>query len=283
MKVITEIDKMVLHSKIMRKGNKTIGFVPTMGALHDGHLSLIHNARKQTDIVVASIFVNPAQFAPGEDYDRYPRDFARDEELARLSGVDVLFYPKKEDMYPKDYSTYVDVENLTGSLCGASRPGHFKGAATIVLKLFNIIKPDIAYFGQKDAQQAFVIKRMIQDLNLGIMLKILPIIREKDGLAMSSRNAYLNKKERQDATVLCRSIKKAEELISGGERSAKKIIGEMEELIKQRKGARIGYISIVDTKFLREQRQLKKGGEFLVALAVNIGKTRLIDNTIVSL
>lgn len=281
MKIIKDIDKMVLHSRIMRKENKTIGFVPTMGCLHEGHLSLMHNARKQTDVVVVSIFVNPAQFAAGEDYDEYPRDFGRDEELLKTSGVDVLFYPKKEDVYPEGYSTYANVENLTEALCGASRPGHFRGVATVVLKLFNIVKPDIAYFGQKDAQQAFVIKRMIQDLNLDIIMKVLPIVREEDGLAMSSRNAYLNKKERNDAAVLYQSIKKAEELISGGERDAKKITGGMEKVIKEKKSAKIDYVSIVDTDFLKEEDKLKKDKEYLVALAVFIGKTRLIDNTIV--
>ena len=284
MKIINEIDKMRVYSRIMKKDSKSIGFVPTMGYLHDGHVSLIKNARKQNDIVVLSIFVNPIQFAPGEDYEKYPRNAAKDEEIAKGEGVDVIFYPNKEDMYPNGYSTYVEVENLSEGLCGLSRPGHFKGVSTVVMKLFQIVKPDIAYFGQKDAQQAIVIKKMVNDLNMDIIIKVLPIVREPDGLAMSSRNEYLNKKERESATVLYQALKKAEGLFSGGERNAKKIIDSIQGLIKQDliktiNTAKIDYIKAVDMNSLEDIDEIKN--EALITLAVSIGKTRLIDNIIV--
>lgn len=278
MKILTDIDKMKIYSRIMKKDGKSIGFVPTMGYLHDGHVSLIRNARKQNDIVIMSVFVNPIQFGPGEDYEKYPRDIARDEDIAKKEGVDVVFYPKKEDMYPADFSTYVEVGNLTDNLCGVKRPGHFKSVATVVTKLFEITKPDMAYFGQKDAQQAAVIKKMARDLNMDIIIKILPIIREDDGLAMSSRNAFLNKKERQSALVLYQALKKAEELFSGGERSSKKIAESIEGLLIKTESAKIDYIKIVDAEDLKDINEIKDAA--LVALAVFIGKTRLIDNTI---
>ena len=279
MKIINEIDKMRVYSRIMKKDSKSIGFVPTMGYLHDGHVSLIKNARKQNDIVILSIFVNPIQFAPGEDYGKYPRDAAKDEEIAKKEGVDVIFYPDKEDMYPNGYSTYVEVENLSDNLCGLSRPGHFKGVTTVVMKLFQIIKPDIAYFGQKDAQQAIVIKKMVNDLNMDIIIKVLPIIREPDGLAMSSRNEYLNKKEKEKATVLYQALKKAEGLFSDGERNSKKIIDSMRDLIKTVNTAKIDYARIVDMNSLKDVDEIRN--EALIALAVFVGKTRLIDNIIV--
>ncbi len=284
MKIINEIDKMRVYSRIMKKDSKSIGLVPTMGYLHDGHVSLIKNARKQNDVVVLSIFVNPIQFAPGEDYEKYPRDTARDEEIAKGEDVDVIFYPNKEDMYPNGYSTYVEVESLGEGLCGLARPGHFKGVSTVVMKLFQIVKPDIAYFGQKDAQQAIVIKKMINDLNMDIIIKVLPIVREPDGLAMSSRNEYLNKKERESAIVLYQALKKAEGLFSGGERNAKKIIDSIQGLIKQDliktiNTAKIDYIKAVDMNSLEDVDEIKN--EALIALAVSIGKTRLIDNIIV--
>ncbi len=279
MKIINEIDKMRVYSRIMKKDSKSIGFVPTMGYLHDGHASLIKNARKQNDIAILSIFVNPIQFVPGEDYEKYPRDAARDEEIAKKEGVDVIFYPNKEDMYPNGYSTYVEVENLSDNLCGLSRPGHFKGMTTVVMKLFQIVKPDIAYFGQKDAQQAIVIKKMVNDLNMDIIIKVLPIVREPDGLAMSSRNEYLNKKEKESAAALYQALKKAEGLFSGGERNAKKIIDSIRDLMKTINTAKIDYIKIVDMNSLKDVDEIKN--EELIALAVFIGKTRLIDNIIV--
>lgn len=281
MKIVTKIDKMRTYARIMKKQNKLIGFIPTMGALHEGHLSLIRTARKQSDVVIVSVFVNPAQFGPDEDFARYPRDIKKDEELARVCGVDCLFYPEKEEMYPKGFATCVTVEGLTDVLCGGSRPGHFKGVTTIVTKLFEITKPDIAYFGQKDAQQAFVIKKMIEDLNMDVTLKILPVVREEDGLAMSSRNRSLSQNQQKEARVLYRALEHAHTLIQSGEREAEKIISGMRTIIKEAPSAKIDYVSIVDTEGLRDVKHVK--GEVLIALAVWIGKTRLIDNIIVNL
>lgn len=261
---------------MMRKEGKSIGFVPTMGCLHEGHLSLVKAAKKHTDVVVMSIFVNKMQFGPDEDFNAYPRDFKRDEEMARAAGVDVIFFPKHEEMYPEGYSTYVTVEGLTDNLCGASRPGHFKGVATVVAKLFEVVKPNVAYFGQKDAQQAIAIKRMAQDLNMEVEIKMLPIIREADGLAMSSRNANLSESERRDAPVLYKSLAKAEGMIKQGERDPKKIIKTMEEMILKAPMAKIDYISIVSAKDLKPVNVIS--GETLIALAVFFGHTRLIDN-----
>jgi pantoate--beta-alanine ligase len=277
MKIIENIPRMSTLVKIFRKEGKSIGFVPTMGYLHEGHLNLARTAKKHTDVVVMSIFVNPMQFGPSEDFDRYPRDPKRDEELARSAGVDVIFYPATKDIYPADYATYVNVERLTDGLCGASRPGHFRGVTTIVAKLFNIVKPDIAYFGQKDAQQAIVVKKMVSDLNMDIEIKMIPTVREKDGLAMSSRNTFLSEEERRDATVLYQSLKKAEALIEAGEADPKRIKNQMEEMIRARKAvAKIDYIAVLDTKELKEVKSVS--GEVLIALAVFVGHTRLIDN-----
>lgn len=279
MDIIRTVKEMQQRAEELRLEGRRIGFVPTMGYLHEGHLSLLNLARKHSDITVMSIFVNPTQFGPNEDYDRYPRDFARDERLARERGCDILFYPSVHEMYPKPYRTYVSVEEITDVLCGASRPGHFRGVATVVTKLFNIVKPHVAVFGQKDAQQAIVIKQMVRDLNMDVEILVAPIVREPDGLAMSSRNTYLNEKERQDALVLYRSLKKAEELIRQGERDASRIKQEMETMIRSADTAKIDYVEIVDTTNLKSLDTLK--GEVLIALAVWIGKTRLIDNTIV--
>lgn len=279
MKILNEIDKMKTYAKIIKKQNKLVGFIPTMGYFHQGHLDLMSTARKQCDTLIVSVFVNPIQFGPKEDYEKYPRDIKKDEELAKSCGVDVLFAPKKEDMYPKGFSTFVNVERLTETLCGKSRPGHFKGVTTVVMKLFDIIKPDITYFGQKDAQQAFVVKKMIEDLNMDITMKILPTTREASGLPMSSRNVYLKKAEKAEAGVLYQSIKLAEELVSSGEKDSKKIIKKMRDLIEsQAPGAKIDYVSIVETETLKEIPNIKN--EVLIALAVFIGKTRLIDNII---
>ncbi|MGB2706416.1 MAG: pantoate--beta-alanine ligase [Candidatus Omnitrophota bacterium] len=278
MKIINEVGKMKTYARIMRKENKLVGLIPTMGYLHEGHLSLIRTVRKQADVVILSIFVNPIQFAPDEDFEKYPRDIKRDEELAKSCGVDVLFYPEKKGMYPPGFSTYVNVEELTDGLCGKSRPDHFRGVTTVVAKLFEIVKPDIAYFGQKDAQQAFVIRKMAEDLNMDVTIKILPIIREEDGVAMSSRNTRLSKPERKDASVLYKSLEAAREAVNSGERDAKKLIKKMREMITASPSAKTDYISIVDVKSLKEIPRIK--GEVLIALAVFIGKTRLIDNVI---
>ncbi len=279
MKVVDSISRMSTLVKMLKKEGKSVGLVPTMGYLHEGHLSLVRTAKKHTDVAVISIFVNPAQFGPGEDFDKYPRDFKRDEELARSAGADILFYPSVKDMYPKGYSTYVNVEALTDTLCGVSRPGHFRGVTTVVAKLFGIVKPDVAYFGQKDAQQAIVIKKMAEDLNMGIEVKALPTVREQDGLAMSSRNVYLSNGERQDAMSLSQALARAEALVKQGERDPGKLIKAMEEIIQKKPSARIDYVSIVDTTGLKPMDKIT--GEILVALAVFIGKTRLIDNVII--
>lgn len=281
MKTIENISRMSTFVKMMKKEGKSIGFVPTMGYLHEGHMSLVKAAKKHTDVVVMSIFVNPMQFGPKEDFEKYPKDLRHDEVLARDAGVDVIFYPSLKDMYPEGYATYVTVEKLTDTLCGESRPGHFKGVATVVTKLFNIIRPDVAYFGQKDMQQALMIKKMAFDLNMGIDVKIMPIVREKDGLAMSSRNIYLSEPERKDAVILYQSLKQAENLVRQGEKDAKKIIKIIEDMIKQKPGSRIDYIKAVDTKELKDVKVIS--GEIMIALAVFFGQTRLIDNTIITM
>ena len=278
MKVVDTIARMSTLVKIFKKEGKSISLVPTMGYLHEGHLSLVKAAKKHTDVVIMSIFVNPLQFGPKEDFEKYPRNLKKDEELATAAGADIIFCPTVKDMYPAGYSTFVNVEGLTDTLCGASRPGHFKGVTTVVAKLFEIVSPDIAYFGQKDAQQAAVIKKMTVDLNMGIEIKIMPIIREPDGLAMSSRNVYLSEPERAHAIILHESLGKAESLIRSGERDAKKIIKAMQDLIKNVPVAKIDYVSIVDAADLKETRTIS--GDILIALAVFIGKTRLIDNII---
>jgi len=260
----------------LRSAGKSIGFVPTMGYLHPGHLSLVRIAKQQTDFVVVSIFVNPLQFGPAEDFDRYPRDFKRDEQLLEKEGANAIFYPELTEMYPSGFSTSVAVEKLTEQLCGKSRPGHFTGVTTVVAKLFNIVKPDKAIFGQKDAQQAFVIKRMVRDLNFDIEIVIAPTMREPDGLAMSSRNSYLSPEERKESAVLYQALQLAENLIRQGEKEAGTIIKEMEILIRSKPSARIDYVSIVDTENLQPVKKIE--GEVLIALAVRFGKTRLIDN-----
>ncbi len=278
MKVVDTISGMSALVKIFKKELRSISLIPTMGCLHEGHLSLIRAAGKYTDVVIVSIFVNPMQFGPKEDFEKYPRDLKHDEKLAALAGADIIFNPSVREMYPSRYSTYVNVEGLTDTLCGTSRPGHFKGVTTVVAKLFEIVRPDIAYFGQKDAQQAIVIKKMAEDLNMGIDIKIMPIIRDPDGLAMSSRNAYLSSGERNDAGILYSALQKAGEMVRSGERDAKKIVKMIQGLIKSVPGAKIDYISVVDAVELKDVKIIT--GEALIALAVFIGKTRLIDNII---
>lgn len=270
---------MSTFTRMLKKEAKTIGFVPTMGYLHEGHLSLARAAKKHTDTVVMSIFVNPIQFGPKEDFDKYPRDFKRDEELARSAGVDVLFYPSVKDMYPHGYATHVTVEALSSALCGASRPGHFKGVTTVVAKLFWIVRPDIAYFGQKDAQQAIIIKKMVEDLNMGVEIKMMPTIREASGLAISSRNIYLSGDERSDAHVLSRSLERADHLIKHGEKNPQKVMAAIKDMIKEKPSVKIDYISIVGTKDLKAVDAI--GSEVLIAIAAFVGRTRLIDNMII--
>ena len=263
----------------MRQKGKTIGFVPTMGYLHEGHLSLMRRARKENDYLVISIFINPTQFGPREDFKRYPRDFVRDKKLSKLCGADIIFYPRAKDMYPEKYKTYANVEDLSAVLCGVSRQRHFRGVTTVVLKLFNIVQPDRAYFGQKDAQQAIIIKRMVKDLNLPVKISTLPIIREKDGLALSSRNTYLGRKQRKDAIILFKSLQTAVGMIKSGYKAPREIVSKMRKMIKSKPGTRIDYIKIVNIDGLKEVKKVK--GTLLICLAVSFGKTRLIDNAIV--
>lgn len=276
MKIIRSAAKMRNRVKNERKKGKKIGFVPTMGYLHQGHISLAQKSVKECDITVLSIYVNPAQFGPGEDYNKYPRDLKRDAALAKDAGVDYLFVPPDRDMYPPGFSSKVSVTGLTQKLCGSSRPGHFDGVTTVVLKLFNIIRPNTAYFGQKDAQQFAVIRKMAKDLNLEVTLKALPIIREDDGLALSSRNVYLSQGNRQQALNLYQALLKAGQLIKQGERNADKIKTVMKRLILRGKSARIDYIAIVDAGNFSEVNHIKS--KVLIAIAVFIGKVRLIDN-----
>jgi pantoate--beta-alanine ligase len=279
MEIIRQITLFQEKIKEARRLGKAIGFVPTMGFLHEGHLSLLRQARADNDLVVLSIFVNPLQFGAGEDFEEYPRDLERDAALAAGTGCDIIFAPATRDMYPKDYATFVEVERLTSGLCGASRPGHFRGVTTVVNKLFNIVTPDRAYFGQKDAQQAMIIKRMAKDLNMGLEVVVLPIIREADGLAMSSRNTYLSQAERKAATVLYRSLCLAKHSIAAGERNAGSIKQLIRDTINSERLAQIDYIAVVDAENLQELDTIEKLA--LIALAVRFGKTRLIDNIIV--
>lgn len=253
-----------------------VGFVPTMGYLHKGHLALVKQARIENSSVVVSIYVNPTQFGPREDFGGYPREFKRDLELLREEGVDIVFVPSDDEMYPPEYSSWVDVEKVTEQLEGASRPGHFRGVATVVAKLFNIVQPTRAYFGQKDAQQVVVIKKMLTDLNLGINIVVMPTVREKDGLAMSSRNIHLSPGERQAATILFKALTLAHQLWKGGENDANELRKQMGSLIQKEPLAQIDYISIADAQTLEELNVIDRPA--LASLAVRIGKTRLIDN-----
>ncbi len=268
------------YSNRLKRQNKNCGLVPTMGYLHKGHLSLVRRSVKENDVTIVSIFVNPIQFGPKEDFKKYPRDFKRDEKMLKDTGADVVFYPTVKEMYRPPYYTYVNVESLTGALCGRSRPGHFRGVTTVVTKLFNIVKPDAAYFGQKDAQQAIVIEKMARDLNMDIRITTMPIIREASGLAMSSRNANLSAQQKKDASVLYKSLLLAKTMVKGGQRSSGKIINKMKKLITQKATARIDYIEIVDPQTLKSVKNVKNS--VLVALAVYIGRTRLIDNIKIS-
>ena len=261
---------------LRQKLSGTVGFVPTMGYLHEGHLALVKQARIENSAVIVSIYVNPTQFGPREDFGAYPRELNRDLELLRGEGVDIVFVPSDEEMYPPEFSSWVDVEKVTERLEGASRPRHFRGVATVVAKLFNIVQPSRAYFGQKDAQQVVVIKRMVADLNMGIEVVVVPTVRESDGLAMSSRNIYLSPGERQAATILFKALTLARQLRRGGEKDAEKIRRQMTSLIQKEPLARIDYVSIADAETLEELSLIDRPA--LASLAVRIGKTRLIDN-----
>ncbi|GAB6933098.1 pantoate--beta-alanine ligase [Calditerricola satsumensis] len=282
MKVVKRIDEVRAAVRQARQEGKRIGFVPTMGYLHEGHLSLIDRAREMTDYVVMSIFVNPLQFGPNEDYDRYPRDLERDERMARQRGVDLLFAPDVAEMYPEPIKTTVHVADLSAPLCGASRPGHFDGVATVVLKLFHIVQPDYAFFGLKDAQQVAVVSRMVRDLNVPVTIVPCPIVREADGLAMSSRNVYLSPEERRQATVLYESLQWAKEAVATGLRDWEALKRGVRERIAQKPLAEIDYVDVLAYPDLVPPRGVP-GEQVLIAVAVRFGRTRLIDNALVTL
>jgi pantoate--beta-alanine ligase len=265
--------------KEAQAAGKVVGFVPTMGALHAGHVSLIDAAARRCDYVVVSIFVNPTQFGPGEDFEKYPRPLDQDLAFCREHGVDVVFAPSRAEMYPRENLTWVTVEKISEPLCGRFRPGHFRGVATVCTKLFNIVGADLAFFGQKDAQQVAVIRRMVADLNLPLEIVVCPTVREPDGLAMSSRNQYLRPQERQEATIIYRSLQKAAESIQAGETDAVRITGQMDEVLRQVSALRVEYVSIVDADSLEDLQQVR--GRVLVAVAGRLGSTRLIDNIVV--
>lgn len=280
MEIFKEIEALRAYLRKASAKGGSVGLVPTMGFLHEGHLSLIKRARRENDVVVVSLFVNPTQFGPGEDLESYPRNFERDSALTAAEGADALFAPEPEEMYFPDYATHVEVTgSLTKGLCGRSRPTHFRGVTSVVAKLFNIVKPDRAYFGQKDAQQVAVIRRMVRDLNFDLEIIACPIVREADGLAKSSRNIYLSEEERRQALSLNRSLDLARKLIEAGERSGEKVRGVLMEAIAANPLAEIDYVEVVDAGSLEPAGTLS--GEVLIALAVRFGKARLIDNTIV--
>jgi len=264
--------------KVARGDGKRIGLVPTMGALHIGHISLIEAAVQQTDFVVVSVFVNPTQFCPGEDFEKYPRPLDADCEICRKAGADVVFAPTADQMYPAENITWVTVERLTERLCGQFRPGHFRGVTTVCTKLFNIVLPDAAFFGQKDAQQAIVIKRMVADLNMPLEIVVCATVREPDGLAVSSRNKYLTDQQRKDATLIYKSLQRCQEMVDGGVTNPTKIVAEMRRVLEQIQAAKIEYVSIVDGETLQSVEKI--ASKVLAAVAVQIGPARLIDNII---
>ncbi len=267
---------MQVFSESARNSGQKISFVPTMGYFHDGHLSLMREGRQRADCLAISIYVNPTQFGPSEDFEKYPRDFERDKGLASDAGVDVIFYPEDKEMYPEHYQTYVNVDNVTQNLCGMSRPGHFRGVTTVCAKLFNIVKPHSAIFGKKDFQQLVAIKRMVLDLNMDLDIIGMPIVREPDGLAMSSRNVYLKTDEREAALSLSRSLNIAKEMYDRGERDVAAILAQVRKYIERHPHTNIDYAKICDTTTLKDIGHIE--GESVLALAVKINKTRLLDN-----
>jgi pantoate--beta-alanine ligase len=280
MEIINRRKRMMsVARRLRREENRTIGLVPTMGALHEGHLSLIHEARALCDVVVASVFVNPTQFGPSEDFESYPRDLTRDSGLLAEYNVDYVFAPTSEEIYPTGFATYVTVEGLSDKLEGAARPGHFRGVTTVVAILLNIVRPHFAFFGQKDAQQSIIIKQMVRDLALEAEVVVLPIVREETGLALSSRNAYLDKQERRAAIILNRALLQARSAYAGGERSASRLIDLVRAMIENEPLAKIDYVSINDAETLAKLDKIDDR-RALLSLAVFIGKTRLIDNLV---
>lgn len=280
MNICRTVQEVRSASRRARMAGKKVGFVPTMGALHEGHLSLVRAAKKQSEVVFVSIFVNPTQFGPHEDFSKYPRMFERDCELLQSEGVDVLFAPAVDEMYPKGAITFVTVEGLSDKLDGVSRPGHFRGVTTVVSKLFNIIEPHLAFFGQKDAAQVAIVGRMVRDLKSPVEVVVCPIVREPDGLAMSSRNAYLNPAERKQALILRKSLLCAEELFRTGEHRADQLVQAAQRIFAQDASVRLDYFQIVDPDTLEPLDSIS--GRALVAVAAYVGNTRLIDNTILS-
>jgi pantoate--beta-alanine ligase len=282
MEIINRIPRMMSVARELRAEGRRIGFVPTMGALHEGHLSLMSLARDMCDKVIVSIFVNPVQFSPTEDFERYPRDLARDAELAFTRGVDLIFAPSPEDMYPQGFSTYVIVEGLSEKLEGASRSGHFRGVTTVVNKLFNIVQPHFAFFGRKDAQQVIVIKRMVRELSIDVEIVVGPTVREEDGLALSSRNVYLSPEQRKAATALRRALERVRTGYNGGERDSAKLIASMRNIIEAEPHARIDYLSITGINNLNPVEIIPADRPILVSLAVFFDETRLIDNIVLN-
>ncbi len=266
--------------KLRREQDKTIGLVPTMGALHEGHLSLVREARRMCDVVVVSVFVNPTQFGPGEDFARYPRDLTQDTTRLADYNVEYIFAPSVEEIYPKGFSTYVTVEGLSEQLEGAARPGHFRGVATVLTILFNSVRPDFAFFGQKDAQQTLVVKRLVRDLAFETEIVVLPTVREESGLALSSRNSYLSVEEKGAARVLYRALSQAREVYMEGERNAKRLAEAARETVETEPRARLEYVSVSDAETMEKLDKISDERAVLIALAVHVGRTRLIDNII---
>lgn len=281
MQIVNDINEMQALALDLRQRGKTIGFVPTMGFLHEGHLSLMRIARPKCDVLVVSIFVNPTQFGPIEDFDKYPRNFEQDEKLCSQEKVDIIFYPSKDAMYSEPYRTFVNVTEMSETMCGISRPGHFQGVVTVVAKLFNIIKPHLAVFGQKDYQQALIVRQMVKDLNFEVEIVTGAIIREADGLAMSSRNKYLSPEEREKARALFKSLQMAKSLVKEGKSDAEFVAKQIRDLILGTRGVLIDYIAIADGETLNPVKEIR--GNTLIALAVKIGETRLIDNTLIQM
>ncbi len=265
----------------LREEGKTIGFVPTMGYLHEGHLSLVRKARRENDVLVVSIFVNPTQFGPGEDFQRYPRDMERDSNLLEKESADILFNPQAEEMYPEHFSTYVEETLLSRRWEGEKRPGHFRGVTTVVAKLFNIVLPHRAYFGEKDWQQALVIKRLVRDMNFPLQIITCPTVRESDGLAMSSRNTYLSPEGRKAATILYRALKEGEKLVKEGKKEAEEIVRELLSLIRKEPKAKLDYLALVDPETLQPLNRLQEDNLFIIACWIE--NTRLIDNLLVKI
>jgi pantoate--beta-alanine ligase len=276
MQIITTISEMQSLADSLRQQGKTIGLVPTMGCLHEGHLSLMRRARQECDALIVSIFVNPAQFGPGEDFDRYPRDAEGDRVKCGSAGVDILFMPAAAEMYPEKPTVFVIVEGLSDILEGAARPGHFRGVSTVVSKLFHVVKPHTAYFGQKDYQQCVVVKRMVKGLNMDVKIAVLPTVREQDGLALSSRNSYLTAEERRAASAIYRSLSSAEQLVKAGVKEPEKLKNKMQAVLREERGISIEYIEVVDCENLAPRAVIQD--KMVILIAVRLGRTRLIDN-----